>query len=332
MINFISSLVRDNSKYPDFLVKTAFGCSIIGFSIVFPFTINNFIQDRFIMGMATTSVAIACAVNIFYGLRGKYSLYLNTYLLTTSGTITIAYVLISFGSTGSYWPLLLTLSYYFLLPEKRAWFFNLLNIVIIIPIAFSTMEFPIAIRFSAVMIGVSLFAFISMREINILHKKLKEQAVTDKLTGLYNRSLLDSSLQLAISQNTRTGVPMALILFDIDDFKGINDNLGHDMGDKVLMGLGELLKQRIRGSDMVFRIGGEEFLLLTYDTDELNGANLAEDIRQEVEQMELLPNQRVTISVGISSLKQGMDSNSWMKSCDEKMYRAKQEGRNLVVI
>jgi diguanylate cyclase (GGDEF)-like protein len=202
----------------------------------------------------------------------------------------------------------------------------------ITPIAFTVLEFTSAIRFFAVLVGVSLFAFTSMREINILQEKLIEQAVKDSLTGLFNRSLLESSLQRAIKQNNRTGVPMALIIFDIDDFKGINDSLGHDMGDKVLKGLGDLLKKRVRGSDMAFRIGGEEFLLLIHNTDEIQGANLAEDIREEVEEMDLLPNQRVTISVGICSLEEGMDPYAWMKACDERMYRAKEEGRNLVVL
>jgi diguanylate cyclase (GGDEF)-like protein len=320
-----------HGDYPDFLIKTAFGCSLIAALIVIPFTINNFIQDRFVMGLATSLVAVACAVNVWYGLCGKYNLFLNTYLLTTVGGLTVVYVMIKFGSTGSYWPLLLIPAYYFLLPERRAWIVSLLNVLVIIPIAWSVMEFPSAIRFSAVLVGVSLFAFTSMREINILHRQLKEQAVKDKLTGLYNRSLLESSLRQAIAQNKRSGIPMSLIAFDIDDFKAINDNLGHAMGDKVLIGLGDLLKKRIRGSDMVFRIGGEEFLILIHNTDEIQGANLAEDIRQEVEQMDLIPNQQVTISVGISRLKEGMSTNAWMKACDEKMYRAKDEGRNLVV-
>jgi diguanylate cyclase (GGDEF)-like protein len=332
MIKFTSRLLNDADDYPDFLIKTAFACSLIAVLIVVPFTINNFIQGRFVMGLSTSSVAAACAVNVWYGLRGKYSLFVNTYLLTVAGTITIAYVLMKFGSTGSYWPLLLIPAYYFLLPERRAWVVSLLNVLIITPIAFTVMEFPSAIRFTAVLVGVSLFAFTSMREINILHEKLKEQAVKDSLTGLFNRSLLELSLRRAIKQNNRSGVPMALIIFDIDNFKGINDSLGHDMGDKVLIGLGGLLKKRVRGSDMAFRIGGEEFLLLIHNADEIRGANLAEDIREEVEQMDLMPNQRVTISVGISSLEEGMDPYAWMKACDERMYRAKEEGRNMVVL
>jgi diguanylate cyclase (GGDEF)-like protein len=332
MIKFTTRLLNDTGDYADFLIKTTLACSLIALLIVIPFTINNFIQERVVMGLATSSVAVACAVNVWYGLHDKYSLFVNTYLLTTAGAITIAYVLMKFGSTGSYWPMLLIPAYYFLLPERRAWVVNLLNVLMITPIAFTVLEFTSAIRFFAVLVGVSLFAFTSMREINILQEKLIEQAVKDSLTGLFNRSLLESSLQRAIKQNNRTGVPMALIIFDIDDFKGINDSLGHDMGDKVLKGLGDLLKKRVRGSDMAFRIGGEEFLLLIHNTDEIQGANLAEDIRVEVEEMDLLPNRPVTISVGISSLQEGMDPYTWMKTCDERMYRAKEEGRNLVVL
>lgn len=317
---------------PDFLIKTSLGCSLVVIPMLIPFTINNFIQDRFVMGLATGSVAVACLFNVWNGLNGRYSLLVNTYLLVPTATFAITSAMINLDGAGSYWPILLALACYFMLPERRAWFFNAVTVLISIPVAWFVLDDSSAIRFSAVLVGVSLFAYLSMRQINILHVLLKEQAVTDKLTGLFNRNLLESSLQQAVAQNRRSGLPMTIITFDIDHFKSINDSLGHDTGDQVLSGIGGLLQRRVRGSDMAFRVGGEEFLLLLHNADEREGVILAEKLRHEMEEADLLPDRPVTISAGVCGLHKDEDVPDWLKVCDEKLYRAKEGGRNLVVV
>ena len=207
---------------------------------------------------------------------------------------------------------------------------NVIFILIIAPIAWHVLEQPQAIRFSAVLFGTSIFAFISMREITELHDLLKKQAVTDNLTGLYNRSLLQDSLTHAIHQNQRTGTPMALIMLDLDHFKIINDELGHEVGDFVLKSMGEFLKKHTRGSDMVFRVGGEEFLLLLYNTDERNSLDYAENLRKEIELLSLIPDRQVTSSIGIANLQPDSNWKEWMKHSDNNLYRAKSNGRNQV--
>lgn len=316
---------------PDFLIKTAFGCTLVVLLILILFSVDNFIQHRFMLGLTTLLTAIICVVNAWVGFHGKYNLLVNTWLFAPAGTITIVLAMYRLGAAGSYWPFLLLVGYYFVLPEKRAWLFNALVVAIFIPLAWFVLEPPLALRFSAVMLAISLFAIISMREINILHNLLKEQAVTDSLTGLLNRALLHDSLQQAIAQHKRSEIPMALIGFDVDHFKPINDTLGHAMGDLLLKQLGDLLKRRMRASDKVFRTGGEEFLVIAYNTNEQHCTEIAEDLRREVEQAKLLPDYKVTISVGVSGLQEGMDAAAWEKACDEKMYRAKEGGRNRVV-
>lgn len=321
-----------SSDIPDFLFKATIGCSLVVILILIPFAVNSFIQDRFIIGLATSSAIIVCAVNVWLGFHGRYSLLVNTYFVSITGAFSIIYTLIKLGSAGSYWPYLLCLVYYFVLPERRARFLNVLTLLITIPAAWVVLDQSLAIRFSAVLVGVSLFAYISMREINILHGRLREHAVTDKLTGLFNRTLMEASLQQAIAQNQRTGVPMTLITLDIDRFKPINDTLGHDTGDKVLKGLADLLGKSTRSSDMTFRAGGDEFIILVHNTDERQGTKVAEKLRQKVEQAALLPDRKVTISLGVSGLQEGMDVATWMKACDGKLYRAKESGRNRVVV
>lgn len=321
-----------DNEIPDFLIKTTLGCSIVVLIIVIPFTVNNFIQGRLELALATTAVNIACFFNVWQGYHGRYSLWVNTFLITPTGAAAITLGMVKLGGFGSYWSFLLVLAYYFVLPERRARIFNIVTGLFIIPLAWFALDHASAARFSAVLIGVSLFAYISIREINTLHGLLKAQAVKDQLTGCFNRSLLDDSLQQAMAQSQRSGLPMALISLDIDHFKSINDTLGHDKGDLVLKKLGRLLKRRIRSSDMAFRVGGDEFLVLYHGADEDQGADAAEKLRQEVARMDLLPDRKVTISVGVSGLRDGMDVAAWVKSCDEKMYRAKDGGRNRVVV
>lgn len=193
------------------------------------------------------------------------------------------------------------------------------------------MEQSIAIRFSAVLAGVSIYAFLTMREISKQQILLKEKSVTDALTGLYNRSLLQSTLEYAIHQSHRSNTPMTIFMLDLDNFKVINDQLGHAVGDSVLKSVSEFLREKFRASDMVFRIGGEEFLALIYNTDEASALDIANKLRLEIEQLPLIPNHPITTSIGVSTLPPDADWEEWMKICDEKLYRAKSNGRNQVI-
>jgi len=118
---------------------------------------------------------------------------------------------------------------------------------------------------------------------------------------------------------------------DIDNFKEINDELGHDIGDHVLMQLGLFLKDFFRNSDKVFRTGGEEFLILVSNTDEANSVNIAEKLRRDIESLSLIPDRVVTVSIGVAGLDSENDWEQWMKACDNNLYEAKNSGRNRVV-
>jgi len=223
------------------------------------------------------------------------------------------------------------LSFYFILSERDAYIANFLYNIIILPVAWNTLRPGVALRFSVVLFGISIYASITIREIYRQHFLLKRQAITDSLTGLYNRSIVDYSLKYAIHISKRSGIPMSLIMIDIDYFKKINDTYGHDMGDAVLKSMGSFLKSFFRNSDMVFRVGGEEFLALLYNTDRSSGIILAQKLRKNVEQLVLVPQQKITISIGVCDLQPHYDPQEWMKKCDENLYQTKNGGRNQVV-
>lgn len=324
--------LTNTSDLPDFIVKSTLGVALVSILLVTPFSVNNFIQGRYLLGLLTLVVVVLCTINAWFCYRGRYHEGINLFGIAPAITIAIAFTTHELGVVASYWAYLGVLALYFILPEKRAWIANIIFITIVFPVAWSVLEQPVAIRFSIVLLGTSFFALLSMGEITKQHYMLKKKAVTDNLTGLYNRSLLQSSLENAIHQSDRTSTAMTLIMLDLDHFKIINDELGHDVGDSVLKSMGEFLKKHFRASDMVFRIGGEEFLILIYNTDEPSSLYVAEKLRGEIERLPLIPDRTVTVSIGVSSLQSGISWEEWMKHCDENLYRAKSSGRNQVVV
>jgi diguanylate cyclase (GGDEF)-like protein len=170
---------------------------------------------------------------------------------------------------------------------------------------------------------------------------LERENITDPLIGIYNRRYLDRRLEEECARARRYTLPLSVLLIDIDHFKRINDTYGHQVGDHVLTYLGKLLLQVIRESDIAARYGGEEILIIAPNTTTSTAASLAERLRQHVETHELvLTNEsnepreiRITVSIGVAGLSQeATDSETLVHNTDEALYRAKQEGRNCIVI
>jgi two-component system, cell cycle response regulator len=164
-----------------------------------------------------------------------------------------------------------------------------------------------------------------------------EMAITDGLTGLYNRRYMESHLVTLIEQATARGKPLTVLVIDIDYFKSINDTHGHDAGDDVLREFAIRLRKSIRGIDLACRYGGEEFVVVMPETDMAVATMVAERLRRRIA-TDPFPIQQgagtvdVTISVGIAALGGSGDSAAnLLKRADQALYRAKRDGRNRVV-
>lgn len=164
-----------------------------------------------------------------------------------------------------------------------------------------------------------------------------EMAVTDALTGLHNRRYMTSQLQALIARANHGGETVAVLLVDIDHFKGVNDLFGHDAGDEVLREFGVRLATNVRAVDLPFRMGGEEFVVVMPGTRLEDAQRIAERIRINVEVapfrilggQESLP---VTVSIGVAATR-GSDETpeSLLKRADDGVYEAKSSGRNRVI-
>jgi two-component system, cell cycle response regulator len=170
------------------------------------------------------------------------------------------------------------------------------------------------------------------------YQKSMSMAVTDKLTGLYNRHYLDTHLGNMVKQSLKNGKHLALMIMDMDHFKSVNDTYGHDVGDMILKQLANLIIQASRSAELAARFGGEEFVILMPETDPQSAYGAANRIREIVETTPFKINAagetiNKTISIGVASLYPDGDSGEGLlKRADEALYEAKHGGRNLVKV
>ena len=143
---------------------------------------------------------------------------------------------------------------------------------------------------------------------------------------------MDEELRLCTEDFTRYKTPATLIVFDLDNFKAINDKFGHSIGDKLLISIGNLLLSRLRKTDRAFRFGGEEFVLLARNTNLDEAANIAEQIRLQITQDISGPEGSISASFGCATIAAQETREQWFIRADRAMYKAKAQGRNCVVL
>lgn len=168
-------------------------------------------------------------------------------------------------------------------------------------------------------------------ELEMKNRELAHLAKTDCLTGLYNRMYLDETLKNEQQRFERYHNTFGAILIDLDFFKQVNDQHGHLVGDQILVEVSNLLKKHCRNSDTVARWGGEEFLIVTPETN-LEGLKvIAENLRTKIESHPFPKSVTVTASLGITIFKKGDSAGKFISRVDSALYRAKGNGRNTVI-
>ncbi|MDZ5434208.1 GGDEF domain-containing protein [Pseudomonas fluorescens] len=165
----------------------------------------------------------------------------------------------------------------------------------------------------------------------LLYRAATQSALRDPLTDTGNRIAMDQTLLREIEVSRRHLHPLSLLMLDIDHFKQINDTHGHSVGDEVLKAVAALIKQQLRNVDMVFRFGGEEFLIVLSNTNREAAALVGERLRLAVQTEEFVAEGRsveLTVSLGCSTLLPGESAESLLRRADNALYVAKREGRN----
>ncbi len=164
------------------------------------------------------------------------------------------------------------------------------------------------------------------------HALLEQLATRDGLTGLHNRRHFEEIASAELARSRRYGQPVALVLFDIDRFKSINDRFGHPVGDRVLVDVSSLVRRLLRTSDTLARWGGEEFVVLTPQCTASDAAKVAEKLRAAIAAHSFEGAGRVTSSFGVAEFEGSESLEAWVKRADHALYAAKEAGRDQVAV
>jgi diguanylate cyclase (GGDEF)-like protein len=296
-----------------------------------PFAVNNLLEGRVGPALAIIAVQVALLIDIIALKRGRPPpVHYGFIILAMVAAILV--VVQRQGIYGALWSYPVMLVGYFLLKRRHALLFSLGFLLLMGASVAYWIDPLLAVRVGATLLLTILLVNFVLNVIGELKEALVLQANTDPLTGIFNRRHMTSSLEFVVEQGRRRVPNNALLVLDIDHFKMINDLFGHGNGDEVLRGLVRVLSERKRKADLMFRAGGEEFVILLIEADETTAIEVANEMRRRIEEANLLPGHRVTASVGVAGQRAGESVDDWLRRADAALYRAKDAGRNRVKI
>lgn len=242
----------------------------------------------------------------------------------------VLYASIWFGSGDQlFWLFPGCVAFFFLLRPVVALMFSVSLLLLVFPII-SNANVSTIIAFYTAMTPSVLFVFFCARELRLQHSNLSLMATEDFLTKTGNRRAFQQDAEVTMENFTRYKIPCSLILLDMDHFKKLNDTFGHTAGDKVLTYISHVISQRLRRTDRLYRLGGEEFAILLNHGGVKEALSVAQDLQKYIKsnQHEDLPN--YTLSFGLAQLKRGENIEQWMRRCDKALYASKENGRDQI--
>ena len=302
---------------------------IVGAVGVFPFAIIRFLNGEYLIALldATLVIGLAGLSWYLYKTHNVRFASVSLALLAVTGLLLTNYMK---GATQVFWIYPVLVGVFFMIERREALLISLLAVGGLAPIivhkfdSFTLVSILITITVTCAL--AYAFATITRGQ----RDELMHLATKDPLTGVGNRRALQQKLDEAIAARKRNDIDCSMLMFDLDHFKQVNDQHGHAKGDEILIKITELVGMRIRVTDSIYRIGGEEFVIVAEDLNLENAARLAEQLRTIVEAYELAANSTVTISLGVAQHHAGESAEDWMSRADNALYMAKHAGRNRI--
>lgn len=302
--------------------------TVCSMSIIGSFAVYRFYMGEWLVGLADTSiVAVFVALAIFACIPRWTRLAVNLYAVTASVAGIGVVVLLDLSTLWTFSILVGN----FLMADRRvavATSFLLVGILGVQPQIFENLTEQFT--FIAVATMVSLFSAIFATRVDTQHGRLNEMASRDGLTDAFNRRSLDLDLQTLVDDPKVGTRSHCLAIMDLDNFKALNDQHGHEAGDEILIRLSQIVRNQTRENDRFYRYGGEEFVLLLPDTT-LAGARIALVNLFNILERELTgPDGRVTSSFGLAQLQPSESVEDWLSRADQALFKAKRNGKDRI--
>ena len=320
----------------DFQLSIITLMGIIGVLGISPYAVYRLSHGNLMVGLADSVIVLSTLLAVFHAWRSGDTVKPGLYL---AGVFTISATLIAIrlGVNGLFWIYPLILFNFFMVTPGRAIIATLLVLAGLVGHAlwvpgsvFESHYQMISFLVTNAMAGVLTFIF--AQRTRTQREQLQALATLDALTGARNRRAMNEELEIAVASRDRHGRQYGVLVMDLDHFKQVNDQYGHQAGDQVLIDCVKLVKSSSRQEDRLFRFGGEEFLLLLPDTSPAGLAAAAQLLLQRVRNNLRGPGGPVTISIGGAMLRDGESWSQWLQRADQCLYQAKNSGRDRSVI
>lgn len=304
--------------------------NILGCIAAFGFSVLQFLRGDHITGLISFSGGIYFAT-VLYVLTKRHHYLWKGRGFVLFFPMTILHTLILHPEYGIFWAYVGVIAFCLMLEFEEACISVAIFNACIFYIVSLNFPLPVQFRIYASLILVTLFTLLLTFFINRLLSSLNVLVTRDSLTNAFNRHTFHASIEQSLYAFLRYQTPASLFIFDLDNFKAINDTYGHQAGDRVLVKISAAIQDRLRDSDKLFRYGGEEFAVLLTQTNQEDALTLAEELRVIVELQDYGIDRPVTISGGVSNAIDSDKVTTWIERCDQALYKAKSSGRNKVL-
>lgn len=300
---------------------------VVGALAVAPFVILRLLRGDWLLAGIDASLVVGVAILATYVWTTRRVRNASIVLTVFYLTLMVLVVHID-GMQSIYWAYPSMAAAYFIVRPKEAAALNILAMLALIPVISQAMAPINSIGLVITLATSNLFSFIFALRTIQHREQLTALASRDPLTGAGNRRSLQERLQEVIAIKERQKENVSVVVVDLDHFKIVNDTFGHGVGDEVLMRIAEIIRARIRITDGLYRLGGDEFAVVLMSANLTIASRFAEQIRKLILDANLLPQHRITVSLGAAELQPRETAESLMERADVALYEAKHNGRN----
>lgn len=322
--SYIAKSQLKRNSVDGFLPLALSGAGALG---ILPFAVTRFMQGELLAGFIDVAIIgglLATGTMVYRTRRVRFVSIILSFVCI-SGVLATVYMS---GPQQIFWAYPALMAVFYLVKPREGIIFALAMVVALIPRLLPEEDGFQSATMLITIVVMSAFAYAFSIVTNRQRELLIQLATKDPLTGAGNRRALESKMSEVIASHSRNRAASSVILLDLDHFKAVNDKHGHAKGDEILIRITEIVNMRIRVTDSLYRIGGEEFVVVIEGQGCEGALHLAEQLRTLVDANELVPDHAVTISLGVAELRHKESGSDWLHRADEALYQAKHAGRN----
>lgn len=309
--------------------RIIFSLSFLLFIFVTPVTFARLIQEDWAIFFLDLFLVSSAALIFWNTYRRRYVMLMQVYLCTLVSLGSSLSVIFN-GAEQVYWVYPSTLTIFFLVRPLIAFAYTVGICLLIFPTIMFSVETMEMVTIFLALFGTAFFINVFASEIRSENANLTSLAAKDFLTGCGNRRAFKTEVEQRYNDFIINDKSSCLIVLDIDDFKLLNDQHGHVVGDMVLKVLADAISYRIRRTDNLYRLGGEEFAVLVPNAELKDSLQLAEEIKTALAKQQSTDVPRFTVSLGVTQLKKNESIDEWIARTDMAMYKSKNTGKNRV--